>query len=417
MGLTVAQKIIAKASNRSSINVGEIVEVNVDLAMMHDSSGPRRIGPLIEKLGASVWDPDKITIVSDHFVAANDAREAEILKITRDWAKKHGIAKFHEREGICHIVSIERGYVRPGMMYVGADSHSTTAGSMGAFAIALGSTEMLGVVVTGKIWVKVPETIRVTWNGTVGQGVMAKDMMLKTISKTKIHGATYQAVEFGGAALKALPIDERIVFSNMAIEMGAKAGVIEPDEAVFEYLRGRTNEPYEAVYADQDAAYIQELVFDASNLVPMVALPHSPDNVRAIDEVGPEHIDQAYIGACTGAKYYDLKMAAKILQGKTVSNRTRLLIAPSSSEVIKQANRDGILNTLIEAGATILPTGCGACAGLGNGILAPGEKCISSTNRNFQGRMGVNSEVFLASPATVAATAITGKITDPREFL
>ncbi|MFO7264089.1 MAG: 3-isopropylmalate dehydratase large subunit [Bacillota bacterium] len=417
MGETLAQKIIARASGKSHVKPGEIVDVNVDLAMMHDSTGPRRIAPLMEKLGAKVWDPDKITIIADHFVAASDSTEASILKLTREWAKANNIKKYHEREGICHIVPVEKGYIRPGMFYVGADSHSTTAGALGAFAIALGSTDMLGVVVTGKTWVKVPETMRVVWEGKLPEGVMAKDMMLKTIQTTKIDGATYKAVEFAGDTVHRLPVDERLVLSNMAIEMGAKAGMIEPDEVVYEYLRERGVVDYEPVFADADAEYVQTLHFRADELVPMVALPHSPDNVKPIHEVEPVKVNQAYIGACTGAKYEDLKMAARVLKGRRVADGVRLMIAPSSAEVIRRATRDGLMEIFVEAGAILLPTGCGACAGLGMGVLAPGEVCISSTNRNFPGRMGRGAEVYLASPLTVAATAITGQITDPRMFL
>ncbi|OUM90417.1 MAG: 3-isopropylmalate dehydratase large subunit [Bacillus thermozeamaize] len=417
MGETLAQKIIARASGKSHVYPGEIVDVNVDLAMMHDLGGPRRINAAMEKLGATVWDPDKVTLISDHFVAASDSTEAAILKLTREWAKKHNIKKFHEREGICHIVPVEKGYIRPGIFYVGGDSHSTTAGALGCFAIALGSTDMLGVIVTGKTWVKVPETIRVVWEGKLSDGVMAKDMMLKTIQTTKIDGATYMAVEFAGETVHGLPMDERLVLSNMAIEMGAKAGMIEPDDIVYEYLRERGVEDYQPVFADPDAKYEQSLRFKADELEPMVALPHSPDNVKSVTEVDPVKVDQAYIGACTGAKYEDLKMAASVLKGRRVADGVRLLVAPASAEVIRRATRDGILQTLIESGAILLPTGCGACAGLGMGVLAPGEVSISSTNRNFPGRMGPGASVYLASPATVAATAVTGKISDPRIFL
>ncbi len=417
MGETLAQKIIARASGNSRVQPGEIVDVHVDLAMMHDSTGPRRISAAMEKLGAKVWDPDKVTLISDHFVAASDSTEASILKLTREWAKEHRIQKFHEREGICHIVPVEKGYIRPGIFYVGADSHSTTAGALGCFAIALGSTDMLGVIVTGKTWVKVPETMRVVWEGKLPDGVMAKDMMLKTIQTTKIDGATYKAVEFTGETVHQLSIDERLVLSNMAIEMGAKAGMIEPDEIVYEYLRERGVEDYQAVFADPDAEYELTLRFKADELEPMVALPHSPDNVKPITDVEAVKVDQAYIGACTGAKYEDLKMAARVLKGRRVAEGVRLMVAPASAEVMRRATRDGIIETFIEAGAILLPTGCGACAGLGMGVLAPGEVSISSTNRNFPGRMGSGASVYLASPVTVAATAVAGKITDPRDFL
>lgn len=417
MGETLAQKIIGRASGRSNVQSGEIVEANVDFAMMHDSGGPRRIGAAMEKLGAVVWDPEKVTIVSDHFVAASDSTEASIIKLTREWAEKYNIKKFHEREGICHIVPVEKGYIRPGIFYVGGDSHSTTAGALGCFAIALGSTDMLGVMVTGRTWVKVPETVQIEWHGQLPEGVMAKDMMLMTIARTKIDGATYKAVEFVGDTVHSLSMDERLVLSNMAIEMGAKAGMIEPDEIVYDYLRQRGVAEYAPVFADADAEYSETLKFDAAKLQPMVALPHSPDNVKPVAEVEAVKVDQAYIGACTGAKYEDLKLAAQVLKGHTVAPGTRLMIAPASSAIIRRAMKDGILNVLIDAGATILPTGCGACAGLGMGVLAPGETSISSTNRNFPGRMGAGASVYLASPLTVAASAITGNITDPRQLL
>ncbi len=340
MGLTLAQKIIARASHRKRVEVGEIVEVDVDFAMMQDSGGPRRIGATMEKLGVQIWDPDKVTIISDHFVAASDTTEASILKYTREWAKKYRVTKYHEREGICHIVPVEKGYIRPGMLYVGGDSHSTTAGALGCFAISMGSTDMLGIMVTGKTWLKVPESIKIIWNGKLTRGVMAKDMMLKTIQKTRIDGATYKSVEFTGEAVDKLPMDERLVLSNMAIEMGAKAGMIEPNDVVYAYLEERNITEYEAVFSDPDAEYCEVLEFDASSLSPMVALPHSPDNVQPIKETEPLSIDQAYIGACTGAKYYDLKMAAEVLKGRKVSSRTRLLVAPASSEIIRRASRD-----------------------------------------------------------------------------
>ncbi|MGG1398077.1 3-isopropylmalate dehydratase large subunit [Bacillus salipaludis] len=418
MGYTLAQKIIARASKKSQVQVNEIVEVDIDFAMIHDSSGPRRFGSTLEKLGATVWNPEKVALISDHFVSSSDSTEASILKLTREWAKKYGISKFHEREGIGHIVPVERGYITPGMMYVGADSHSTTAGAMGCFAIALGSTDMLGVMATGKTWVKVPESIRIIWKGNLSKGVMAKDMMLKSIQRTGIDGATYKSVEFSGSAVDILPMDERLVLSNMAIEMGAKAGLIEANDIVIDYLNERNVSNFEVVTADKDAFYCETLEFDANQLEPMVALPHSPDNVKPVSAIDHfELLDQAYIGACTGAKYYDLEIAAQVLKGRIVSENTRLLIAPASSEVMRRAAKSGIVETLLDAGASFLPTGCGACAGLGNGVLAPGERCISSTNRNFPGRMGSGSEVYLASPATVAASAITGRITDPREFL
>lgn len=417
MGRTIAQKIAERASQTQTLKPGDIVTVKVDLAMMHDSSGPRRIGKTMERLGRGVWDPDKVVIVSDHFTPANDAIEAGILRVTREFAQAQGVQRFHEAEGICHIVPVEMGYVHPGMMYVGADSHSTTAGALGAFAIALGSTDMLGVMVTGETWIKVPETIQVDWKGTLPQGVMAKDMMLSLIAKLGGDGATYQAVEYGGDAVEQLPMDERLVLSNMAIELGAKAGIIAPNQVVFDYLSERGVTGFDPVYPDADANYIRRVQMDASMLTPVVARPHAPENVDEAKTVETEGvgIHQAYIGACTGAKYTDLTAAAQMLKGQKVARGVRLLVAPASTRVLKRAMEDGTASVLMEAGAQFLPSGCGACAGIGHGILAEGEVCISSTNRNFPGRMGNRkSSVYLGSPATVAASAVAGHIADPR---
>lgn len=416
----MAQKILARASGHEMVQPGELVWVAVDLAMVHDSSGPRRISADMKRLGTGLWDPDKVTVISDHFVASNDATESSIQKLTREWVAEYGVTKFHEREGICHIVPGEYGYVRPGMLMVGGDSHSNTAGVYGAFAAAMGSTDMLGVLTTGRTWLKVPETIRVNWEGQLNPGVMAKDMMLHTIGVMGGDVATYQAVEFGGSGVRALPLDERIVLPNMTTEMGAKAGMIEPDDLIFEHLDrlGVARDSYQPVYADTGAQYARVETFNANQLSPLLALPGKPDNLAKVEEAAGVRIDQAYIGACTGAKYYDLAAAAQVLKGRRVAPGVRLLIAPASVKALKRATADGTLGILLEAGATLMPSSCGACAGLGGGILAPGERCVSSTNRNFPGRMGdLTAEVFLASPFTVAASAVAGCIADPRKYL
>lgn len=418
--MTMAQKILARASGREHVEPGDLVWADVDLVMVHDSSGPRRVKADMERLGVGLWDPDKVTVITDHFVASNDVTESTIQRVTREWVKRYGVKKFHEREGICHIVPGEYGYVRPGMVMVGGDSHSNTHGVFGAFATGMGSTDILGVLVTGRNWFKVPDTIRVNWEGRLADGVMAKDIMLHTIGKMGGDVATYQAVEFGGAAVRALPLDERIVLPNMTTEMGAKAGMIEPDELIFEHLErlGVPPDSYQPVRADADAPYARVQCFDASRLEPLVALPGNPENLATVAEASGLPVDQAYIGACTGAKHYDLAAAARVLKGRRIAAGTRLMIAPASVKALKRATVDGTLEILLEAGATLLPSACGACAGLGGGILAPGERCISSTNRNFPGRMGdLTAEVYLGSPMTVAASAVTGRITDPREFL
>ncbi len=416
VGETVAQKILAKKSGRATVEPGEIVWCDVDLAMVHDSSGPRRLGPLLEKLGAEIWDASKVVIVTDHFVPPNDQTEVEIQQITRTFARERKIEKFHEMEGICHIVPLERGYVLPGTLFVGADSHSTTAGVMGAFAVPVGSTEMLGVMVTGQIWLKVPETIRIEWQGRLPGYCMAKDMVLKVLGEIGDDGATYMALEYGGEGVYALPFDERIVLTNMAIEHGAKTGIIPPDALVLDLAKDHG--AFEAVYPDPDARYARVVRNRADELVPLVATPGAPDNVATAEEATGERIDQAYIGACTGAKYHDLEAVARIVKGRRVADGVRFLIAPSSTETTRRAAQTGVLATILESGAKLLPTGCGACAGLGHGVLGPGERCVSSTNRNYPGRMGhILAEVFLASPMTVAASAIAGAIADPREFL
>lgn len=417
MGLTITEKIMARASGRETVHPGELVWVNVDMAMMQDSGGPRRIANHLEHLNASVWNPDNITIVSDHFVPPSNETEARIQAITRAWVKKYGIKKFHEFEGICHIVPIEKGYVRPGILMVGGDSHSCTGGAMGAMVVALGSTDMLGVVVTGKTWLRVPETIKIVWEGKLPPGTYAKDMVLANLKQLGTAGATYKVLEFTGDTVRNLPLDERIILTNMSIEMGAKTGIIEPDETVLKYMEEKKVE-FNPVYSDPDAEYSRILVCEAEELEPLVACPHSPDNVAAAASLSGVSVDQAYIGGCTGGKYHDLATAAGILKGQKVAAGTRLLVAPASQQVLQRALADGVLETLLNAGATLLPPACGPCGGLSMGVLSDGERCISSTNRNFRGRMGSSdSEVYLGSAATVAASAVTGRITDPREFI
>lgn len=418
MGATIAQKVLARASGREEVNAGEIVWANVDLAMMSDTSGPRRIAGGLERLGGKVWDPDKVTVISDHFVPASDDTEATIQRITREWAQAKGIKKFHFFEGIMHIVSVERGYIWPGMLMVGADSHSVTGGALGCLAIPVGSTEILGVVATGEIWLRVPETIKVQWHGALSRGVMAKDMMLATLRRLRCDGATYKAIEYTGPGVRALPLDERLVLSNMAIELGAKAGVVPADEVVCSYLEERGVKNPTPVLADPDADYCLTLEDDASALPPQVALPHSPDNGVDIDQAEGLQMDLAYIGACTGAKYHDLAIVAEILRGRKIHGDIRMMVAPASQEVLQRAERDGIIDAIVEAGAIFVPSSCGACLGVGPNALKANVRCISSTNRNFRGRMGsADADVYLASPATVAATALEGRIADPRNYL
>ncbi len=420
MGLTLAEKLIARAAGRDEVRPGETVTVRVDLAMMHDSSGPRRIAPILERLGAKVWDPDKIVLVSDHWVPAVDAQSAEILDITRRWAKANGVKAFYDMVGICHVVLPQGGHLRPGMFVIGADSHSTTGGAFGCYMFGVGSTDLAGVLVTGETWIKVPESIRLDWSGELQRGVCAKDVNLALCAHLGLGGAEYRTVEFTGSLVAGLGMEERMTLSNMAAELGAQAGLIAPDETTIDWLTEAGGDPGEAGpwQSDKDAKYFATHSFDAGGLEPQVAAPHSPANAAPASTYKGVAIDQAYIGACTGAKLADLRMAAEVLDGQQVASGTRLLVAPASRQDMLRADADGTLTKLMGAGAIMMPTGCGACAGFGGGVLAEDEVCISSTSRNFQGRMGAqSSKVYLGSPYAVAAAAVAGEIRDPREFL
>lgn len=420
MAMTLTQKIIARASGRDAVSPGEIVTCSVDLALLLDSGGPRRIWPRLKELGVGVRDPERIVLMTDHFVPAVDAESAAILKLTRDFAAEFGIERFFDMEGIGHVVLAEQGLLQPGMFVCGGDSHSTNGGAFGCYMAGFGAIEMTGVVVTGEIWMQVPGTIRVNWDGEFGPGVVAKDVMLKLARELGMDNA-FRVIEYGGSSVTAMSMSERMVLTNMAAELGAETGSIEPDQTTLDAIRAAGVEPAAdalAWYSDPDVEYIAVHDFDAAALVPQVAAPHKPSNSAAADEFGGVKIDQAYIGACVGAKLSDLHMVAEVLHGHKVSPQTRLLVAPSSKRVMAAAAADGTLATIVAAGATLLPTGCGACAALGAGILAEDEVCISSTNRNFRGRMGANSaSVYLGSPYTVAAAAVAGEIIDPREML
>jgi len=422
MGQTLAQKLLARAAGRAGVAPGEIVTCRVDLAMMHDSSGPRRVKPMLEKLGAKVWDPGKVVLVTDHYVPAHDADSRRIVQIARDWARDEGVARFHDMEGICHVVVPQKGYLRPGMFAVGGDSHSSTGGAFGAYMFGIGATEMLGVLVTGEIWVRVPQTIRMRWHGRLGVGVSAKDMMLRMCTRFGMDGGQYQAVEFTGDAVAALSMQERMTLSNMTAELGGQVGLIAPDATTRDWLLA-AGAPADAIdidswQSDADAACLAVHDFDAATLAPQVSRPHTPANADDVDAFGGVGIDIAYIGACTGAKLDDLRMAAQVLRGKRVASGTRLLVAPASAADQQRAAQEGTLAALTDAGAELLPNACGACAGYGEHRFGEDTVVISATARNFKGRMGAaSSQVYLGSPYTVATSAIAGRIADPREVL
>jgi 3-isopropylmalate/(R)-2-methylmalate dehydratase large subunit len=408
---TLAQKLVARAARRERVAPGEIVICKVDLAMVHDSSGPRRLKPRLERLGAKVWDPSKLVVITDHYLPAYDDESRKIIQIARDWVREAGVGAFYDEQGICHVVLPERGHLRPGMFAVGGDSHSPTGGAFAAYMFGIGATEMLGVVVTGEIWLKVPHTIAMEFDGALAPGVSAKDVMLFLIGRFGLEGGQYQAVEYRGSAIRALPMQERMTLCNMTAELGGQTGLIASDDVTRAYL----NTDIDVWDSDPGAPLLAHHRFRADELAPQVAAPHSPANTRPARDFS-ERIDLAYIGACTGAKLADLRMAASVLKGRKA--RAKLLVAPASLRDQQTAEREGTLGILLEAGAELLANSCGMCAGYGAHLLADNAVAISTTARNFKGRMGAASaQVYLASPYTVAASAVTGRITDPRGML
>lgn len=411
MRQTLAQKLVARAAGKPSVTPGEIVTCRVDLAMVHDSSGPRRLKPMLERLGAKVWDPAKLVVITDHYVPGYDEESRKILRIAREWVRAAGVERFHDGEGICHVVLHEHGYLKPGMFAVGGDSHSPTGGAFAAYMFGVGATEMLGVVVTGEIWLKVPHTIALHFDGELAPGVCAKDLMLFLIGRLGLAGGQYQALEYRGPAIRKLSMQERMTLCNMTAELGGQTGLIASDRTTEDYL-GSKIEIWES---DPDAPVLAEHRFQARELAPQVAAPHSPANSRPVNEFD-EKLDLAYIGACTGAKLADLRMAARVLRHRR--SRVKLLVAPASRRDQQIAGREGTLQVLLDAGAELLPTACGMCAGYGERVLPENAVAISTTARNFKGRMGAASaRVYLASPYTVAASALAGRIADPREAL
>ena len=371
--MTIAEKVIAKAAGRDQVAPDDVVWVDVDMAMIHDSGGPRRFWPALKKLGVGVWDPDKLVLVADHFVPAADVASAKILQTTREFARELGITKFHEAEGISHTVMVEKAYVRPGMLYVGGDSHSLTAGVLGCFAIGVGSTDMLGIVATGRTWLRVPSTIRVQIDGSMPTGVAAKDLILTIIGDRGMDGGLYRVLEFGGAAIADMSVQERSVLTNMCAEIGAKSGIVPADAVTVSYLAERGIDVSQGPFSDDDAEFEATWSYNASDLVPVVARPHKHDDVIPAADAGNAPVSRAYIGACTGAKHEDLVMAAEVLAGRKVAPGMLLQVAPASRASLQQAMADGTAQTLMDAGAHILSTGCGACPGIGTGVLAPGR--------------------------------------------
>jgi 3-isopropylmalate/(R)-2-methylmalate dehydratase large subunit len=419
--VNITEKILAKASGKTSVSPGEIVDADVDMVMVHDLTGPlaveafKRIG--VEK----VWNNKKAVVILDHQVPAESVKAAELHKMMRQFAKQQGIRIYDVgKGGICHQVMPEKGHVLPGTVIMGADSHTCTYGAFGAFATGIGSTEAAAVLATGKIWLKVPGAIKVNVAGTFRKYTTPKDLILHVIGELGAGGAIYKSVEFRGPTIRAMSIAGRMTLCNMTVEMGAKNGIVEPDETTRKFLEGRTSKmlpPFESLISEPDAVYEKTVNMDVTSLGSQVACPAQVDNVKPASELSNVPLDQAFIGSCTNGRIEDLRVAAEILKGKQVKDGVRTLVIPASQEVYHQALDEGLMEIFTDAGALVCGSTCGPCLGGHIGLLAPGETCVSTSNRNFIGRMGsTQANVYLASPATVAASALTGHITDPNEL-
>lgn len=412
----MAEKILAKSSGKKEINAGEIVMANIDVAMTHDLTGPLSIESF-EKIGVDkVWDPEKIVVLFDHQVPADSLEAAGNHIFMRKFVKEQKITNFYDvREGVCHQVLPEKGHVVPGEVIVGSDSHTCTHGALGAFSTGIGSTDMAMVFATGKLWFKVPETIKFHIEGTLEDHVYAKDVVLNIIGKIGADGATYKACEFSGEITHKMSVSERMVLCNMAIEMGGKTGLVEPDNKTISYLKNRTHKKYEIMKTDEDAKSLETMHVDVNNLEPQIACPHKVDNVKPISQVEGTPIDQVFLGSCTNGRFEDLKIAAEIIKDQQISNKVRMLVIPASREVYTKAMDEGLLRIFIDSGALICNPCCGPCLGGHVGLIGPGEVSLSTSNRNFLGRQGsTEGEVYLSSAAVAAVSAIYGEITDPR---
>ena len=417
MGMTFAQKVLAQKAGLGRVDVGQIVEIEPDVCLSHDNTAA--IAKIFAKIGVErVKDPDKFVVVLDHTVPASQEKYAMGHKEIREFVQQNGIRRFFDvGVGICHQVLPEKGFALPGRLILGSDSHTTTYGAFGAFSAGIGRSEMAVLYATSKIWLKTPASFRVLVHGRLAEPVTAKDLILHIIGDIGADGALYKSVEYTGEAIEAMSLGSRMVLSNMAIEMGAKNGVCAPDDKVYGFLESRAETQYTPVFSDDDAEYERVFEFNASTLEPQIAKPHTVDNVCRIGDVAGTPIHQGLLGTCTNGRMEDLRLAAKILDGRKIANGVRLLVLPASQEILLDALREGLIDVFVKAGALLLNPGCGPCLGAHQGVLAPGEACISTANRNFKGRMGSpDAETYLGSPATVAASVVTGVITDPREF-
>ncbi|MEM2977734.1 MAG: 3-isopropylmalate dehydratase large subunit [Candidatus Hadarchaeales archaeon] len=410
----LAEKLLAKKAGKERVEPGEIVEARVDVVMMNDLTGPLAIesfGEIAEK----VWDPSRVVIIFDHQMPPNSIEIAKDHAMMRRFAREQGIQNLFT-EGVCHQVLPEKGFALPGLLILGADSHTCTYGALGSFATGVGSTDLAAAMASGKLWLRVPESVKIVLEGRLGRRVYPKDIILHLVGEIGADGATYQALEFQGEGVKKMSIGGRMTLCNMGVEMGAKTALVPPDALTRRYVEKRARFPFEEMRSDPGAEYADERTCSLPSIEPQVACPHRVDNVKPVREVEGKEIDQAFLGSCTNGRTEDLIEAARILKGRKIHPRVRMLVVPSSRETYLEALRLGVIERLVKAGATLGPPGCGACMGSYIGMLAPGEVCVSSSNRNFRGRMGSpEAEIYLASPATVAASALRGKLTDPRE--
>jgi len=417
MGATIAEKILARASGSEAVSPGDHLVCDVDVAMSHDL-GTDGVITHLEEMGVErVWDPSRIVCPMDHVAPSHTVGDANQKHRIREFVREQGIENFYDvGSGICHEILPENGHVRPGELLVGTDSHTTSHGAFGAAATGIGHTDMAYVYATGQTWFRVPETIEFAVTGELAEHVSAKDLLLHIAGEYGTDVARYKAIEYTGPAVEALSLDERFVLTNMGIELGAKFAFGPVDDVVTDYVDSRTDEPYTPRVADDDAGYLARYEIDAAALGPKVARPHKVANVVDVDEVAGVELDQVFVGSCTHGKFEDLAAAARVLEGETVSPRTRLIVTPASREIYARADRAGLIEVFNDAGAVVTNSTCGACIGMGMGVIGDGEVCLAAQNRNFQGRMGADSsEIYLSSPETAAASAITGRITDPRE--
>jgi len=420
VGLTITEKILARAAGREMVEAGDIVRVKVDVVMGHDVTLPLSILEF-ERMGApTVFDREKVIAVSDHFAPASNIAAADRIKMVRDFAHQHELLHYFEpgcgQSGVCHALLPEEGLILPGSVILGADSHTTTYGALGAFATGMGSTDIAAAMALGETWLRVPESLRLYYRGELGRWTSGKDLILHTLGRLGVAGAIYKALEFCGPMIEKLDVSGRFTICNMAVEAGAKNGIVAPDDQTAKYLRGKTSRPYEALRSDPDARYAATFEFECQGLEPQVAFPFSPDNVRPVQDGVDVKLDAAFIGSCTNGRIEDLRVAAGILRGRSVARGVRLIVIPATQKTYVQALREGLLEVFVEAGGAVSTPTCGPCFGGHMGLLAAGERAVSTTNRNFVGRMGhPESEVYLASPAVAAASAVVGRLAHPQE--